>query len=238
MKNYILTLIILLGYCTAFSQQTRSIKLDQNSIVKDLQGNVIHYNIWQNLVQTDEFDIKLNRDATAEEFIIYRLNDGEKAVKIERKRARMASMPEPVESTSFKKGSKFRFDKLYDINGNKFDFKKDTGSVVVYNFWFINCPPCKKEIPDLNQLAIKYEDKNVRFVGIALDDEYSLRKFLKISPFLYNIIADGRYLAQKHAVKSYPTHVVVGKDGLVKFSTVGLAFNTVYWIDKVIAESL
>ena len=74
--------------------------------------------------------------------------------------------------------------------------------------------------------------------AIALDQEYELNNFQKIMPFDYNIVADGRYFSDKHGVKGYPTHVIIGKDGLIKFSTVGLAPNTLHWIEKTIEEQL
>jgi thiol-disulfide isomerase/thioredoxin len=110
---------------------------------------------------------------------------------------------------------------------------------VVINFWFINCPPCKQEIPELNELVAKYKDnKDVVFLAIALDDAYDLRNFLKTMPFNYNVVGGGRYYSEKYGVKSYPTHVIIGKDGLIKFSTLGLAANTVYWIEKTIKEQV
>ena len=52
------------------------------------------------------------------------------------------------------------------------------------NFWFINCPPCRAEIPELNKLvdSFKTNDKVV-FIAVALDDKQSLETFLEQSPF-------------------------------------------------------
>ena len=221
--------------------QSRSFKLDANSVVKDADGSTYPYVIWQKLLQTGEYAIKPGGDLKAEkvEFLIYRMTEEEKEAKKKRKLETAASMSKPRVSEAFREGDKFRFDKMKDLNGLKYDFKKDTGKVVVFNFWFINCPPCKQEIPELNELVAKYkENKDVVFIAIALDDEYALKNFLKLMPFNYNIVGDGRFYSDKHGVKSYPTHVVVGKDGLIKFSTIGLASNTVYWVEKTIKEQL
>ena len=66
----------------------------------------------------------------------------------------------------------------------------------------------------------------------------NLKDFLKTMPFDYHIVPDGRYYTQKYGVTSYPTHVIVGKDGIIKFSTVGLAPNTLTWIKKTLKEQL
>lgn len=242
MKKITLLLVLWLGITTAYAQTiTKTTKLDANSIVKDETGSIYPYAIWQKLLQTGEYSIKRNSavNETTTEFLLYRLTEEEKAAAKKKNAELSAKLPKPRTSDVFKDGDKFRFDKMKDLAGVKYDFKKDTGKVVVFNFWFINCPPCKQEIPELNELVGKYkENKEVIFIAIALDDAYALKDFLKYSPFNYNVIPDGRFYSEKYGVKSYPTHVIVGKDGLIKFSTIGLARNTVYWVDKTIKEQL
>ncbi|SOD14269.1 Thiol-disulfide isomerase or thioredoxin [Pedobacter xixiisoli] len=238
-----LSLLLCLGMNILLAQTvtTKSVKLDQNSIVRDEKGNIYPYAVWKKLTDNGDYGIRVNGNLSSDnpEFIVYALTEEQKATIKIKKEERAATLPKPRTSEVFKDGEKFRFDKMKDLNGVKYDFKKDTGKVVVFNFWFINCPPCKKEIPELNELVAKYkENKDIVFIAIALDDAYALTSFLKSIPFNYGIIPDGRFYADKHGVKAYPTHVVVGKDGLVKFSTIGLASNTVYWVEKTIKEQL
>lgn len=236
----ILFLLLVLATCTVYGQGTdlkpNNTKLDENTIVKDADGKVVAYKVWQDLMKTGDY--ALRRPSGATEFLIYQMSEGEKAVAKERRAKAMANLPRPVLSGVFTDGELFKGEKITDINGNKFDLKVDKDKIYVINFWFINCPPCKAEIPELNELVLKYKDnKDVVFIAIALDEKFELKEFLKTNPFLYNIV-DGKYYAQKYGVKSYPTHVVVGKDGLIKFNTMGLASNTISWIDKTIKEQL
>jgi hypothetical protein len=97
------------------------------------------------------------------------------------------------------------------------------------------------EIPDLNQLVDSFTataaDKVV-FLAIALDDKASLEQFLKRVPFRYNIIDNGKFIAQQYGIQGFPTHVVVDASGKVYFHTVGLAPNTVYWLKRSVKELL
>ncbi|RWU10253.1 TlpA family protein disulfide reductase [Pedobacter chitinilyticus] len=241
MKKITLLLVLWLavGFTYAQTTSTKSIKLDEKSIVKDAEGSIYPFAIWKKLIETGEYNVKSISGAEDNEFLLYRLTEEEIAVRKKKRAELVSTMPRPRASDNFREGERFRFEKMKDIDGVKFDFKADTGKVVVFNFWFINCPPCKKEIPELNELVEKYkQNKDVVFIAIALDDTYALKDFLRAMPFKYNIVGDGRYYAQKYGVKSFPTHVIVGKDGLIRFSTVGLASNTIHWVDKTIKEAL
>ncbi|HEY0669602.1 MAG TPA: TlpA disulfide reductase family protein, partial [Sphingobacteriaceae bacterium] len=152
---------------------------------------------------------------------------------------RANAMAKPQVSPYFETGKRLKDFSVRDLDGNKYKLKDLAGKVVVLNFWFINCAPCRMEIPDLNKVVTKYKNNtDVVFLGIALDDARSLEDFLKDTPFNYNIVSDGRYEASMYGVKSYPTHVILDRKSNIIFHTHGLAANTVHWIDKSIAEGL
>lgn len=44
------------------------------------------------------------------------------------------------------------------------------GDVVVLNFWYAACPPCRLEAPDLEQLHQDYAAQGVDFVGVNVSD--------------------------------------------------------------------
>ena len=108
------------------------------------------------------------------------------------------------------------------LNGTKISSKEYKGKVIVLNFWFTGCGPCKQEIPELNELVIKYKNKNVVFLACALDDDKQLlKKYLKQNPFSYGIIPDARKIVAEYKVSSYPTHIIVDKDGNIITRIIG-----------------
>lgn len=114
-------------------------------------------------------------------------------------------------------GSKADTFKELSLRNEKIDTKKMLGDVIVYNFWFTTCGPCKAEIPMLNQLKEKYKDKNVHFISIALDEGYKIASFLRTTPFNYDIIPEGRWISEKYGVTAYPTNIIVDKKGTIQF---------------------
>lgn len=115
------------------------------------------------------------------------------------------------------------------IDGEKIQLNKLKGKVVVLNFWFKNCPPCRKEIPDLHLLAQKYKDKDVVFLALALDNEEILKNYLSENNFSYKHIANARPIAKKWGIKSYPTNIVINQKGKVVFRKVGLELQEDTW---------
>ena len=228
MRKILLAVIVVMICCHNANAQ-KAEPLTKESIVKDSLGTVIPYDLWSRLMMTGYYDVK-KVEKEYNQFIIYRLSDEEYVKNLE-------SMPKPKESDFFKTGKNFIHFKTTDINGNKINTKELKGKILVLNFWFINCPPCKMEMPELNKIADSYKsDSSVVFLAIALDKKYDLEQFLQYSTFKYTIIDNGRYVAQEYNITSYPTNVIVDQDGKVYFHSSGLAINTAYWLRKSIDQ--
>jgi len=63
------------------------------------------------------------------------------------------------------------------------------GKPLVVNFWATWCPPCVKEIPDLNRLAAKHSQAT--FLGVAVDTADNVREFIKTVPIDYASVIAG-----------------------------------------------
>ncbi|MEO6114814.1 MAG: TlpA disulfide reductase family protein [Pseudolysinimonas sp.] len=50
--------------------------------------------------------------------------------------------------------------------GTKVSSADYSGKVVVLNFWYADCPPCRLEAPDLEKLNQKYSSQGVVFLGV------------------------------------------------------------------------
>ncbi|TJY37807.1 TlpA family protein disulfide reductase [Pontimicrobium aquaticum] len=109
-----------------------------------------------------------------------------------------------------------------DINGNSYSLEELKGKVVVLNFWFIKCPPCIMEMPDLNKLVKKYKSDDVVFIAISPNDsKEQIQKFLKTKAFNYNIVPQNYSIIKKFGISSYPTNVVIDKNGKITFMKIG-----------------
>ena len=108
-----------------------------------------------------------------------------------------------------------------DINGKNVALSKLRGKVVVLNFWFTSCPPCKAEIPVLNTLVNRYKGRDVIFLSVTFDDSKDVKTFLKSHPFLYKAIPGADKICNDFKIVAYPTHFVIDKKGYVRFMKLG-----------------
>ncbi|HAA79902.1 MAG TPA: alkyl hydroperoxide reductase, partial [Microbacteriaceae bacterium] len=55
--------------------------------------------------------------------------------------------------------------------GGSFSSEDHLGEVVVVNFWYAGCPPCRLEAPDLEELHQQFLAQDVTFVGVNILDQ-------------------------------------------------------------------
>jgi thiol-disulfide isomerase/thioredoxin len=100
------------------------------------------------------------------------------------------------------------------------------GRVVVLDFWATWCPPCKAMMPTLESLNGEWKDKGVTFVGVNSDGGIApedLRAFLTEHGVSYAVVADDEGVANRlYKVRALPTLFVVGKDGRLRDTFLGL----------------
>ncbi len=78
-----------------------------------------------------------------------------------------------------------------DINGQMQSVQQWQGKILLINFWATWCAPCLKEIPEFIHWQQEYRDRNVQFVGIAIDDRQAVAGYMRGAPINYPILIAG-----------------------------------------------
>jgi peroxiredoxin len=115
--------------------------------------------------------------------------------------------------TTYKAGDQAPAFDVQDLDGATLKLDNLRGKVVVLNFWFIACPPCRSEMPVLNELVDKYQDRGVVFVAFAADPPEALRDFLESHKFQYRVVPDATPIAERFGVRGAPTHIIIDPEG-------------------------
>src|SRR5580704_7062720 len=105
---------------------------------------------------------------------------------------------------------------LDDLQGKSWTLKDLRGKVVLLNFWATWCPPCRKEMPDLEALYLKFKDKDQGFVVLAISDEDAAKvnHFLAERNITYPVLLDpGRKVNEQFQVEGIPKSFVYDRSG-------------------------
>jgi len=105
------------------------------------------------------------------------------------------------------------------LGGEKFDWSKYAGKVVLVDFWATWCGPCVGEIPSMKKCYELYHDKGFDIVGLSCDRNLAdLEKFVKEKEIPWAIVyGDGKPspTVSYYGIMGIPTMILVGKDGKV-----------------------
>ena len=119
---------------------------------------------------------------------------------------------------------------IEDLNGKKIEVSDSKNKILVLNFWATWCPPCIKEIPDLQKLQSDFQkDVEIFFISVDANFKKTVPKFLKKNKLSgLKVFNDEKLLiSKKFNVKIMPTTIIINKNfkeshrvtGYVEWST-------------------
>jgi cytochrome c biogenesis protein CcmG/thiol:disulfide interchange protein DsbE len=107
------------------------------------------------------------------------------------------------------------------IDGKEVKLSDYKGKVVLINFWASWCPPCKEEMPVLEKVYQKYNDKNFVILAVNMDtSEGAMKEFLEKNRYSFPIVRIKGEAGLN--IPGLPTSYLVDKDGSVKKIRLGV----------------
>ena len=113
--------------------------------------------------------------------------------------------------------------KLTDQYGVTHSLSEYRGKVVFLNFWATWCPPCRAEMPAIQEIfeeSLEQEDKDLVILGVAFPGfgrettEQGVRDFLQENGYTYPVVMDtGGTLIAPYYITAYPTTYMIDRDG-------------------------
>lgn len=138
------------------------------------------------------------------------------------------------------------FESSETTNGSTISSDDYVGSVLVVNFWFAACPPCRYEAPDLAEISEKYAADGVQFLGINVYDEREVansfeREFAIQYPSILDVSTGELRLAFSGQLppNGVPTTIIVDRSGRVAARLSGAILDRAVFeemIESVLAE--
>ena len=123
-----------------------------------------------------------------------------------------------ISLVSFSNNAKAPDFNLKDQYGVIHSLENYKGKVIFLNFWATWCPPCKKEMPDIESIYKEYGEnkKDVVILGVNSEKENGVKKFLKDRGYTFpTVIDENSEVMRKYFIQAFPTSFVIDKEGNV-----------------------
>jgi peroxiredoxin len=103
---------------------------------------------------------------------------------------------------------------LKDLSGKAWTFSELRGKVVLVNFWATWCPPCRKEMPDLEALYERFGAKGLVVLGISDEEAAKVEPFIRDRKVSFPVLLDpDRKVNETFVVEGIPKSFVYDREG-------------------------
>ena len=107
-------------------------------------------------------------------------------------------------------------------SGDTFTLSKQTGKVILVDFWGTVCIPCIEEFPNMRDLYNKYHDLGFEILSVSLDESREkFDSFLKKEPLPWKHVYSGKGwqddLVALYEVESVPFLFLVDRKGNMRY---------------------
>jgi peroxiredoxin len=103
---------------------------------------------------------------------------------------------------------------LTDLQGKNWQLASLHGKVVLVNFWATWCPPCRKEMPDLDALYQRFADQGFVILAISDEEQAKVAPFIAEHKITYPVLLDpGRKVNDLFQVQGIPKSFVYDREG-------------------------
>jgi len=126
---------------------------------------------------------------------------------------------------------------LDTLDGTKVTLSKLRGKIVLINLWATWCPPCRAEMPALENAYKQYKDSGVVVLGLNVtnqDSEKDIPPFVDEFGLTFPILLDrDGSVSALYQLKGLPTTYFVNREGIIRTVVVGGPMNETFIRSKI-----
>ncbi|TCN25957.1 redoxin domain-containing protein [Mesobacillus foraminis] len=110
---------------------------------------------------------------------------------------------------------------LKNLQNETIQLSQYKGKKVLINFWATWCPPCKAEMPVMQDLYERNMDK-IEFLAINIDPENNVKSYVKKMELTFPILLDkSGTINEQYGIISIPTTFLVDENGNIIKKQIG-----------------
>ena len=111
---------------------------------------------------------------------------------------------------------------LETLDGGQITLSALRGTPILLNYWQLNCPPCREEMPFLDAAAAKYDGQAIVMAIAIRDSGSSVREYFGDAQLSMIVPLDVDALAAAgYSVGFTPTTFLIDSQGIVRYVKVG-----------------
>ncbi len=116
---------------------------------------------------------------------------------------------------------------LQNLDGQTASLGDLRGEPVLINFWATWCPPCRDEMPYLQQIYEEWSGKGLMLLAIDIGESPALvKEFLDEHNLSMPVLLDTESsVAEKYNIIAIPTTLFIDKDGIIREKRIGAFSN-------------
>jgi peroxiredoxin len=103
---------------------------------------------------------------------------------------------------------------LTSLDGKQYTLAGLRGRIVLLNFWATWCPPCRKEMPDMEKLYRKFESSGLTVLAVSDEKRETVESFLAKTPYSFPVLLDSdRKVHTAFGVEGIPKSFIFDREG-------------------------
>ena len=126
---------------------------------------------------------------------------------------------------------------LQSLDGQTVSLGNLRGKPVLINFWATWCPPCRGEMPYIQEIHEEWSDKELMVLAINIGESSSKAEdFMQSYNLSFTVLLDTKQdVAQRYNITGIPTTFFIDKDGIIQEKVIG-AFQSKTQIENKLSK--
>ena len=148
--------------------------------------------------------------------------------------------PDDHSKAAYKVGSTMGDFTITDVDGNTYQLSQllNQKKLVILNFWYYTCVPCKAEFPYFNSVYQKYSN-NIEILGLNhFDTESKIKQLRTEMNLTFPLATEHLGMQQGFGIQSYPVTVFIGSNGKILKIQKDIGFQSEAELENLVKQML
>ncbi|MBS4030012.1 MAG: TlpA family protein disulfide reductase [Clostridiales bacterium] len=116
---------------------------------------------------------------------------------------------------------------LNTLDGENVSLTDLRGQVVMLNFWSAACPPCREEMPEMQQVYDELKDDGFTILAVNVNDMPQIAaRFLDENGYTFPVVKDDGNVSRLYELQFIPKTLIIDRNGIIRHVRVGTISET------------